>query len=85
MMYSLTLNPEIILREEDQAWIPLDPTNRDCQEYYAWLQEGNTPKPAPVPPPPPALDANILSMAERLKAMEGRMARVEAMLEALVK
>ena len=33
----------IIVRDEDQAFIPFDPDNRDYQEYLAWLDEGNEP------------------------------------------
>jgi hypothetical protein len=38
-----------ILRRADDAVIPLDPANRDYQEYLAWIAEGNTPDPAPLP------------------------------------
>jgi hypothetical protein len=34
----------IILRMSDQAFIPMDPDNIDCQEYLRWLDEGNEPK-----------------------------------------
>jgi hypothetical protein len=33
----------IIRRDEDGAFIPMDPDNIDCQEYLAWLDKGNTP------------------------------------------
>jgi hypothetical protein len=35
----------IIVRDEDGAFIPFDPDNRDYQEYLAWLDEGNEPNP----------------------------------------
>ena len=37
---------KIILRKEDNAFIPFDPENVDYQEYLTWLSEGNTPDPA---------------------------------------
>ena len=37
---------EAIWRLADNAFIPLDPANRDYQEYLAWLAEGNEPLPA---------------------------------------
>jgi hypothetical protein len=42
----------IILRLSDQAFIPMDPDNIDCQEYLRWLDEGNQPTPYTPPPKP---------------------------------
>lgn len=44
------IDPKVILRVEDQVWIPFDPANTDYQQYLAWLAEGNT----PLPPDDPA-------------------------------
>lgn len=50
-LYKLTQNDQQILRTSDGVTIPLHEGNRDYQEYYAWLQEGNEPLPAdPLPP-----------------------------------
>jgi len=40
----------IIVRDEDGAFIPMDPDNIDCQDYLAWLDQGN--QPTPYTPPP---------------------------------
>jgi hypothetical protein len=47
----------MILRDEDGAFIPLNPDNTDYQEYLAWLDEGNeptiyTPPNTTLPAPP---------------------------------
>lgn len=42
-MYRIGL--EFVFRVADAAWIPKDESNRDYQEYLAWLAEGNTPLP----------------------------------------
>lgn len=39
------INPNIIRRLPDNAFIPNDPENTDWQAYQAWLAEGNTPLP----------------------------------------
>lgn len=39
-------NPDVILREADNAFIPNDLLNRDWQAYQEWLSLGNTPEEA---------------------------------------
>lgn len=40
---------KIILRIEDNVFIPFDPANTDYKEYLKWLEEGNQPLPADQP------------------------------------
>ena len=40
------LDTKIILRKEDNTFIPFDDGNTDYQDYLAWLAEGNTPEAA---------------------------------------
>ncbi len=40
------LEMNIIMRINDNAFIPFDPANTDYQEYLKWVAEGNTPLPA---------------------------------------
>lgn len=51
MDYQLTQG-NTIRRLLDDAHIPLDPSNRDYQNYLAWLEKGNEPLPTPAPTPP---------------------------------
>tara|TARA_B100001989_G_scaffold110084_1_gene77265 strand:+ start:228 stop:419 length:192 start_codon:yes stop_codon:yes gene_type:complete len=37
-----TVETKVILRKEDNAYIPFDEANTDYQEYLAWIAEGNT-------------------------------------------
>jgi hypothetical protein len=50
MTYILTPDPTVVLRVEDQTYIPFDPDNVDYQAYLAWLDEGNAPTPYTPPP-----------------------------------
>ena len=50
MTYTLTVQPNIIVRDEDQAHIPTDPDNKDYAEYLLFLEKGGVPNPY-IPPP----------------------------------
>ena len=46
-----------IQRDEDGAFVPFDPDNRDYQAYLAWLDQGNEPNPPQGDPTPPIEEA----------------------------
>ena len=48
--YRLTHTALIVVRTADEANVPNDPDNRDCQDYQQWLADGGVPDPY-VPPP----------------------------------
>jgi hypothetical protein len=64
-----TLNNQVsqtaIQRDEDGAFIPMDPDNLDCQDYLAWLEEGNTPTPAQHPTQAPTKKPAFTRPAQR--------------------
>jgi hypothetical protein len=37
---------KVVLRIQDNAYIPFDPANTDYQAYLKWVSEGHTPLPA---------------------------------------
>ena len=39
------VSDSMIVRDEDQAFIPFDDANVDYQDYLAWLVKGNAPTP----------------------------------------
>ena len=50
----------------DDAYVPLDPANKDYQAVQVWIAEGNTVDPYD---PPPA--AAAMTNADQLEAMTG--------------
>jgi hypothetical protein len=48
------VHDSMIVRDEDGAFIPFDPDNRDYRAYLKWLNEGNQPAAYSPPAPPPA-------------------------------
>ena len=49
MTYTLTAQPNTIVRDEDGAFIPTDPDNTDYQAFLKWVEEGG--EPTPYTPP----------------------------------
>ena len=52
MTYTLTAQPNTIVRDEDGAFIPADEANVDYIAYLWWLEDGNEPTPYTPPKPP---------------------------------
>lgn len=50
-LYKLTLNPDVVRRTADGAWVPVVNT-----EYIAWLAGGGVPDATDPAPPAPTLD-----------------------------
>ena len=44
-IFTGSVDPSIIKRLPDNAFIPNDPENTDWQAYQVWLAAGNTPLP----------------------------------------
>jgi hypothetical protein len=70
------VSDQIIMRDEDGAFIPADPDNIDYQEHLAWLDEGNEPK--PCTPPATTLPATA-PLEDRVTELEGQVADLNAM------
>lgn len=47
-MYRLT-SGALVIRLNDNAYIPCDPSNTDYQQYLDWLEKGGAPKPLDPP------------------------------------
>ena len=59
------VSDQMIQRDEDGAFIPFDPDNRDYQDYLAWLDEGN--EPTPYTPIASSPEAAIAASAQSLE------------------
>ena len=75
MTYTLAAHPNIIVRDEDQAFIPTDPDNVDYQDYLAWLDEGN--EPTPYTPPATTLP-EVVPVEDRVADLETRVDALES-------
>jgi hypothetical protein len=68
------VSDRIIVRDEDDAFIPFDPDNVDYQDYLAWLDEGNQPNecipPAMTLPANPSIDERVDDLETRVDALE---------------
>jgi hypothetical protein len=76
MTYTLTPDPYIVIRDEDQAHIPADERNLDYVEYLWWLDDGN--EPTPYTPPTVTLP-ETLPVEDRVAALEDQVADLNAM------
>ena len=84
--YQLT-HTDAVIRTADNAHIPDDPTNRDWQQYLAWIADGGVPDP-PAPPSRAGVIAQSaqalsLSQAQQLNAQGRTKEAVAAILDML--
>ena len=69
------VHDQMIVRDEDGAFIPFDPANIDYQEYLAWLDEGNEPKAAT---PPATTLPEVVPVEDRVADLETRVDALES-------
>ena len=69
------VHDQMIVRDEDGAFIPFDPANVDYQEYLAWLDEGNEPKAAT---PPATTLPEVVPVEDRVADLETRVDALES-------
>jgi hypothetical protein len=75
MTYTLTAQPDIIVRDEDGAFIPFDPANIDYAAFLAWCDEGN--EPTPYTPPAVTLP-EVVPVEDRVADLETRVDALES-------
>jgi hypothetical protein len=83
MTYTLTSEPNTIIRDEDGAFIPFDEANVDYVEYLWWLDEGNTPNPPPADPTPPMEEPpppDIVEVHAQVQDIDARLTDLETSL-----
>lgn len=72
------VSDQMVLRDEDQAWIPFDEGNADYQLYQLWLAQGNRPTPAVAPPPPPPPPPSTEELMAIIRALQIKVTALEA-------
>jgi hypothetical protein len=77
MTYTLTADPNIIVRDEDgvPSFIPTDPDNMDYVAFLAWKDEGN--EPTPTTPPATTLP-EVVPVEDRVADLETRVDALES-------
>lgn len=72
------VSTQIIVRDEDGAFIPFDSDNVDYQAYEAWLAEGNKPNPPQAAPPiEEDPEPTIADIEEQVQDIETRLCALE--------
>lgn len=65
---------DIIQRDADGAFIPMDADNIDCQDYLAWLDEGGVPAecstPASTLPETAPVEDRVADLENRVDQLE---------------
>ena len=73
--YQLTAT-DVVVRTADNAFIPVEPANRDYVAYQKWLYDGGVPDPyvppAPVTPAPSTEQTVLYDHENRVRALEGQ-------------
>jgi hypothetical protein len=69
------VSDQMIVRDEDGAFVPFDPDNVDYQDYLAWLDKGNEPKAAA---PPATTLPEVAPVEDRVADLETRVDQLEA-------
>ena len=80
MTYTLTAQPNTIVRDADGAFIPLTPTTSTIKRTSQWLNEGNEPNPVPGDPMPPIEDAprpDIVEVNAQVQDIDARLTALE--------
>jgi hypothetical protein len=77
------VSDNVIVRDEDGAFVPFDPDNVDYQDYLAWLDEGNAPSPPPAIPTPPMEEPpppDIVEVHAQVQDIDARLTDLETSL-----
>ena len=71
------VSDQMIVRDEDGAFIPFDRDNIDYVAFLVWCDEGN--EPTPYTPPATTLPTETVPVEDRVATLEEQVADLEAM------